>query len=368
MRDAAVTEAVDQCYAALSSEEGWPAALDRVAWSMGAKGCSIVTQTSPAQRLRLPASPRYQEFLRDFVSEGWASSDHRAQRGWPKLRGGGKALIEHDISSEWERKNLPVYRDLYTRHDLYWWATVSFAVDTELWTLSFLRSESAEPFSRADAKDLLALAPDLSRLVRLRRSLTLSKLANLVNALEALDCPALVITPDLTVLALNNAAGACLEPDFKIKAGQLAAGRPETERALRELQNLARGGETRRAVGTVVVGRDGPGRPLLIDAVPAGAVFGSSVSEPYSLLILRDLARKPSTDGQRMQSIFGFTRTEALCAERLVYGDTIQAAADHLGMARETARSHLKVLFAKTGTNRQADLVALLSLSATPYR
>ncbi|HTM76981.1 MAG TPA: helix-turn-helix transcriptional regulator [Devosia sp.] len=367
MREAIVAEALDQCYAALSYEDGWTTALDRLAWSVGAQGCSFVNQTSPAQRLHLPASPRYQDFVRDFVAEGWAFSDHRAQRGWPKLRGGGKVLIEHDISTEWERDNLPVYRDLYARHDLYWWATVSFVVDTDLWALSFLRSQAAEPFSRAEAEQLRALAPDLSRLVRLQRALTLRKARDLVQTLDGVACAAMVVGPDLAVVTLNRTAEACLEPDLKVRGGRLIAGRPEVEAALRQLQSQIRQDAVRHTAGPIVINRDGSGRPLLIDVVPGSAAFGPNAPGQHALLVMQDLDRKLEADGQRMQLIFGFTRTEALCAERLVYGDTIQAAADHLGIARETARSHLKVLFAKTGTNRQADLVSLLAQAGT-YR
>jgi DNA-binding CsgD family transcriptional regulator len=42
-------------------------------------------------------------------------------------------------------------------------------------------------------------------------------------------------------------------------------------------------------------------------------------------------------------------------------GDGIQACADRLGITRATARTHLAHIFRKTGTNRQAELVRLLS-------
>ena len=36
-------------------------------------------------------------------------------------------------------------------------------------------------------------------------------------------------------------------------------------------------------------------------------------------------------------------------------------AAGELGLARETARNQLKAVFAKTGTHRQGELIALLA-------
>jgi DNA-binding CsgD family transcriptional regulator len=42
-------------------------------------------------------------------------------------------------------------------------------------------------------------------------------------------------------------------------------------------------------------------------------------------------------------------------------GDTLAEAAEALGIAKETARSRLKSIFARTGVARQADLILLLS-------
>ena len=55
---------------------------------------------------------------------------------------------------------------------------------------------------------------------------------------------------------------------------------------------------------------------------------------------------------------------EARLAARLARGETMEEAAEALAISRETARSQAKAVYAKTGVNRQAGLVALvLSLS-----
>ena len=52
---------------------------------------------------------------------------------------------------------------------------------------------------------------------------------------------------------------------------------------------------------------------------------------------------------------------EARIAQHIASGSTLDATADSLGMARETARTHLKAVFAKTDTHRQSELAILLS-------
>src|SRR5262245_7873562 len=57
---------------------------------------------------------------------------------------------------------------------------------------------------------------------------------------------------------------------------------------------------------------------------------------------------------------FGLTPTEARLALHLVAGETLRSAEAKLSMTYETARTHLKSIFQKTGTCRQAELVVVL--------
>jgi DNA-binding CsgD family transcriptional regulator len=57
---------------------------------------------------------------------------------------------------------------------------------------------------------------------------------------------------------------------------------------------------------------------------------------------------------------FGLTPAEARLALHLVAGETLRSADAKLGITYETARTHLKSIFSKTGTCRQAELVVVL--------
>ncbi len=58
---------------------------------------------------------------------------------------------------------------------------------------------------------------------------------------------------------------------------------------------------------------------------------------------------------------FGLTRAEAALALRLLAGHGLPSAAAELGVSHSTARTHLRAIFRKTGTNRQAELARLLA-------
>jgi DNA-binding CsgD family transcriptional regulator len=61
-----------------------------------------------------------------------------------------------------------------------------------------------------------------------------------------------------------------------------------------------------------------------------------------------------------LKNRFGLTPAEARLVLRLMAGDSLRAAANALGIQYETVRTHLKSIFQKTGTCRQAELVIVV--------
>jgi DNA-binding NarL/FixJ family response regulator len=93
----------------------------------------------------------------------------------------------------------------------------------------------------------------------------------------------------------------------------------------------------------------------------------------YDLLLatidarLRQIERIRSTQEVRTAadvaawpSAFGLTPAEKRVAHALTEGTTLTQIADGLGVSRTTIAFHLRNIFQKTGTGRQAELVALL--------
>ena len=58
-----------------------------------------------------------------------------------------------------------------------------------------------------------------------------------------------------------------------------------------------------------------------------------------------------------LQVLFHLTPAEARLASALASGMDLREASRMLDIGRETARTQLRAVFAKTGTTRQADLV-----------
>ena len=77
-----------------------------------------------------------------------------------------------------------------------------------------------------------------------------------------------------------------------------------------------------------------------------------------SIAALRRAAELPA-DG--LGARFALTAAEARLAAHLTGGETIAELSEALGISLAAARNQLRSLFAKTGTHRQGELVALFA-------
>jgi len=59
-------------------------------------------------------------------------------------------------------------------------------------------------------------------------------------------------------------------------------------------------------------------------------------------------------------------RDKTICALLLTNGLTLEEAAEESGISKNTARTHLRAIFSKTGVTRQATLVRILLGSVVP--
>lgn len=97
-----------------------------------------------------------------------------------------------------------------------------------------------------------------------------------------------------------------------------------------------------------------------IFALPADmrAVYGGRAS---IVVLVHDTAAVPQKASDLWQQLFGLTPAQAIMADHLNAGLTLDQAAELMGIARSTAASHLRALFQKTECSRQSDLVRLLA-------
>jgi DNA-binding CsgD family transcriptional regulator len=79
---------------------------------------------------------------------------------------------------------------------------------------------------------------------------------------------------------------------------------------------------------------------------------------PCVVLMVEAIGVHSGSAEDALRSAFALTPSEACFASALADGDSVTEVAARRGITRETARTHLKRIFAKMGVGRQAELVA----------
>jgi DNA-binding CsgD family transcriptional regulator len=146
----------------------------------------------------------------------------------------------------------------------------------------------------------------------------------------------------------------------------LRAARPDEQRRLDRAIAAARVtacGEAPEGEAIVVVSRPSGtcGYPVLVKPVADGpAREGLGLAGASALVLIGDPAARFDPPPELVARLYGLTPAQARLACALASGDTVETYAETAGITIATARWTLKQVQARTGTDRQSELVRLL--------
>jgi DNA-binding CsgD family transcriptional regulator len=168
----------------------------------------------------------------------------------------------------------------------------------------------------------------------------------------------MLIDEGLHVLYQNRAAAAIVDSaeQIALEDGQrLAVHDKQAQARLESLLKQAAAPGGRDGLAVVAVPRPPPEGPL--ELLLARYTGNNGHGEFRALLFLVDPERPLRGAEELLCTLHGLTRSEARLAALLAQGLRPAEAAARLGVGITTVRSHLRQLFRKTATRRQAELV-----------
>jgi len=130
----------------------------------------------------------------------------------------------------------------------------------------------------------------------------------------------------------------------------------QTLKLERLIAEALRGGKTEASA--MAIFRDSSNLPIWVRVAP--------LESHCAAVLISDPAWKCLPNHQVLSSLFGLTRTECRLASLLMQGASLLKAARELKVTGARARTHLKVIFQKTGASRQNHLTYLLLSSPAP--
>ena len=348
---------IDRIYESCFAPETWPDVLDEIGRIADTTGASLFVSKGDVQHWT--ASPEPRARAERVVREGWLWRGQIIAKLFA-LRIPG-FLIDVDFFTPEELDREPIYRDIWRPQGVGWGMATAIPIPTgENVTFILSRRLDRGPFDRAAAGRLDALRPHLARSVLISARLQLERARAAGEALAALGVPALVLNETGKVLAANPLIEA-LTGFIRWRAlDKVSLKDKGADQLLRDALATI-GCESRPDVRSFPVRDAEAGATMAAHVVPIRLSARDIFLRCFAVLILTPVTRPQAPPVELVQSLFDLTPAEARIARSLATGKTMTAIAREGGVSRETVRTQVRRVLTKTGCERQAEVVALLT-------
>lgn len=345
--------------------ELWPAVLGRLSGLID--GAGGVLFTTNLDRMRWEASPDIHDTMVEFLRDGWAEKNPRPQRMRESALLGFAS--DHDHFTPEELASDPVY-EFYRRRGLGWAVGTMFDVPSgDTIIFSFERRHAIGPVDRSVIEFFDRLRPHLARSALLAARRGLERARAMAHALTEVGLPAAVLRGSGRLYAANALFEALVPETCSDRLERLVFTDPAIDRLFANgLEMLARAPVV--AAGRSVCSIPIPARhdrmPMIVHLLPVRRTAQDFFSQASALVVITPVDRTVVPNAELIAGLFDLTPAEARVARGVVAGLTLDVIGRDAGVTRATVRNQLKAVFAKTGLNRQVDLVALLAGLALP--
>lgn len=231
----------------------------------------------------------------------------------------------------------------------------------ELVVFSFDRWTREGPHGKQHLATLNALYPHLARTALVAARLRLDRASTATTTLQMIGLPAAVLMGSGRLISSNTLFDRLTNVISPSAFGRIAIADPRAHRLFQEA--LGPSPETIRSIPIA----EAEGRPPCVLHVlqlrrNAHDIFSGGDTLIAVTALSASLAAPAPTV---LESLFDLTQSEVSFASALAQGRTVSEASRQCGLTVSSGRTYLARIFAKTGTHRQSELVALLA-SAHP--
>lgn len=363
-RSVEVLETIELLYRAAVEPELWPDALHQLALAVGAMG-TVMIPITPGDPTGVVVSPDLRE-AKEAYETGWWRYDTRVSRIHSRKLSGG-VCSEQQLFTDSE-----IRRDVLRQEFCAPYGMGSFAahlvspVPGQVVSFSVARALGDGYFQKHELETLDVLGRHAARalIVSIKLHAAAGLERTLAEALERLDCGALVVDHGLAVLQANEAAAAILGDGLALVQGVLQASSRQDQAQLDQLMRSALAVTPEIAnLSPVALRRPSGRRPLIVQAIPvarqtSGGIFPQAAA---ALVIVIDTDRAHRNNLAEALRLLGLTPAQARLASLIGEGHSRADAAEALAVSQSTVNDTVKQIYSKLGISRQSELVRLVA-------
>ncbi len=252
---------------------------------------------------------------------------------------------------------------------------VALKESTRVIPMSFATYVDEGPIPARGVELMRLLASHICRAIKISSAFDIRTLQSsmLESTLDALAASVFLLNRDGAVVHMNRSAEDLLKTSRTIRvAGPKlqAIDKQANDFLAHAIASLS--GQSlvmdRNPISLALPGSDGG---LIATVLPLAEGNRREIMKPFAAetaVFIQPPALQLPVPGDALMQLYGFTPSELRVAMTMLPGLAVQEVADILGVGEATIRSHLKNMFVKTGTTRQAEFLQLLTRSMPPLR
>ncbi|MCC6776177.1 MAG: helix-turn-helix transcriptional regulator [Hyphomicrobiales bacterium] len=283
----------------------------------------------------------------------------------------GRLVRSEEILPLEQLKKTAFFDEVLRPQDVAHFAMVPLAVKQSFQVgLTLCHSERQGPYQSEELRLIARLFPHM------RRSLLLGFRLDGYKALQRAEFSVLdrlsagiVLLDTVARMTFANAAARNIIAEggpLRLRNSVLVTATPRYSQQLAALIEAAARGTP---VGTMSIPHPDDGRLFTISAVSVrrrdiDRFCDLGMRNVTTMLVIQDPARPMQVQDEWLIDAYGLTQAEARVALCTASGTTVAEAAHRLGVTPNTIKTHLRKVFAKTDTTRQAELVRLMASMA----
>lgn len=354
---------IDRIYEASIVPELWPLALDQLAYRVDAAG-TFLFLLSDGGNTSWTCSEALKEVVTGWVEGGWQAKTRRA----PKMMAMNHAgfITESDAYAPGEVEQDEAIMNYLRPAGFGWAAGTGIAMPTgELAVYNVERRSETGPMNRADCLKLDPLRPHLARAALLSTRAGLERARAMATTLEILGVAGAVVRPGGRLLATNPMFEHLMPWVFQDRRDRLGLTDASADGLLADAMSGLQSGVF-KGVSSIPVRAAESRPPLIVHLLPVRGAAHDFFLNASLVIMVTPVDRGTVPNVEVLQGLFDLSPAESRVAQGIAAAQTIDTLAARIGVARETVRTQLKAVLAKTGVGRQAELVSLLAGTMPP--
>lgn len=355
---------IDRIYEVAAVPELWTRLLDDLSSVVGCDKAAMMS-VSPSGReyMRWIANDRATTFMTWFMQSEWLARNVQMARmmavGEPRF------INDLDVFTFEETDREPYYVECLRPGGVGWGTGTAIGgpSDNKI-IITIHRTYEEGPIDFGRMARLTSLRPHIARAAFMSARLRLEQARGAVDALARVGLPAAALSRTGRLYVANPLLDALVPSVVVDSPSRMQFVDRDSDRLFHAQIRQTLVTSSQKLGKTFPIRATDAHPAFVVHVLPVAGASHDIFSGSEWLVILVPVENAGAIPLDLLEGLFDLTTAEAKVANGILSGRSLDDIAAASGLSKETARTQLKGVFAKTATKRQAELVSLLSSSA----